>query len=363
MQTPTQPLPASGLDQVIACETRLSQVDGRQGSLLLRGWPLQAAIQNFDLLGLTQLLWQDLVPEKLSSQSLGKARVKAFAALTPFWPWLKSLPPLEALRAGLSLLPGEPNGQELLSASQVLLAGWIRLAQGLNPLPPDPEAEALADFGSMLQGQVPDPAWVKALGAYWISVSDHGLNASTFTARVIASTRSDLRSALLGAIGALKGPLHGGAPGPVLDMLDAIGHPDQALAWIQNELKAGRRLMGFGHRIYQVRDPRADVLQAALQAWQAHHDSPRLKLAQAVEALALEALTQHKPERPLATNVEFYTALLLEALGFERQTFTAVFALGRTIGWVAHYYEQIAEGRLIRPQSRYIGPNPTVHSA
>jgi citrate synthase len=211
----------------------------------------------------------------------------------------------------------------------------------------------------MITGTIPDSSWVQALTCYWISVSDHGLNASTFAARVIASTRSDLRSAVLGALGALKGPLHGGAPGPVLDMLDAIGSSERARPWLEAELAAGQRLMGFGHRIYRVRDPRADVLRQALQAWQnndANHNNTRLALARSVESTALEILAAHKPERKLETNVEFYTALLLESLGFEREVFTPLFALGRLVGWTAHISEQNLYGRLIRPQSRYIGP-------
>lgn len=365
MQTSLQTslsLSSTGLDQVVACETRLSHVDGEKGQLWLRGLPLEEAVQRLDWQNLIGLLWQDLCPVP-SQAELGAARQQAFAALTPFWPHLQALNAFEALRAGLDLLPGEPQASELLSAAQVLLAGWLRLQTGQSLLSPNPEYEAVADFGYMLTGKLPEPSWVRALTAYWVSVSDHGLNASTFTARVIASTRSDLRSAVLGALGALKGPLHGGAPGPVLDMLDAIGSPEQAHPWIEAELAAGKRLMGFGHRIYRVRDPRADVLRQTLQDWQNQHDSPRLALAREVEKQALEMLEAHKPERKLATNVEFYTALLLESLGFERTLFTPLFALGRLVGWVAHAREQELFGRLIRPQSRYIGPVPADNAA
>jgi len=347
----------TGLEQVVACETRLSHVDGDQGQLWLRGLTLEQAVNSLDWQGLIGLLWQDLCPVPTQAQ-LGLARVQAFEQLAPFWPHLQNLGALEALRAGLDLLPGEPLPCDLLSASQVLLAGWLRLKKGQRPLSPQAQNEAVVDFGHMLTGNMPEPSWVQALSTYWISISDHGLNASTFTARVIASTRSDLRSAVLGALGALKGPLHGGAPGPVLDMLDAIGSPDRARTWLAAELAAGQRLMGFGHRIYRVRDPRADVLRQALQIWQNHHDTPRLALARSVESLALEMLAAHKPERKLETNVEFYTALLLESLGFEREVFTSLFALGRLVGWSAHACEQGLYGRLIRPQSRYIGPQP-----
>jgi citrate synthase len=161
-------------------------------------------------------------------------------------------------------------------------------------------------------------------------------------------------------LSALKGPLHGGAPGPVLDCLDSIGTPDRAASWLQDKLARGERLMGFGHRIYRVRDPRADAVKSALQTLvrAGQVDPNRLRLAEAVEAAALHLLAQKKPDRPLQTNVEFYTALLLEALGFPREAFTCLFAVGRVGGWIAHAREQISGGRLIRPRSRYIGPRP-----
>jgi citrate synthase len=205
-----------------------------------------------------------------------------------------------------------------------------------------------------------NPAMAAALDSYLVTVIDHGLNASTFAARVVASTLAGLNSSALAAMGALKGPRHGGALGPVLDMLDAIGSADNAGAWIENELASGRRLMGFGHRVYRVRDPRADVLKAALErlAKSGAVDTTRIALAQQVEAAALAALKRHKPDRVLATNVEFYPALLLEALGFPRDAFTAIFAASRIGGWIAHAKEEAANGRLIRPKSQYVGPLP-----
>lgn len=199
-----------------------------------------------------------------------------------------------------------------------------------------------------------------ALDRYLVSAVDHGLNASTFTARVIASTRAGLTSALVGALCALKGPLHGGAPGPVLDMLDAIGRPGDAEPWLEAALARGERLMGFGHRIYRVRDPRADAIKGTLEmlVQAGRLDSARLRLAEAVERAAIAVLSRHKPGRPLQTNLEFYTALLLEALAFPPSAFTCVFAMGRAAGWVAHAREQLMGGRLIRPQSRYVGPRP-----
>ena len=199
-----------------------------------------------------------------------------------------------------------------------------------------------------------------ALDAYLVTISDHGLNASTFASRVIASTQAGHTSTVLAALSALKGPLHGGAPGPVLDMLDAIATAENAGRWIEEALDRGERLMGFGHRIYRVRDPRADALKGALKPLisTGQVNSGRGALAEAVEAAALAILKARKPNRPLDVNVEFYTALLLETLGFPREAFTGVFAIGRTVGWLAHAREQALNGRLIRPRSVYIGPLP-----
>ena len=183
------------------------------------------------------------------------------------------------------------------------------------------------------------------------------MNASTFTARVVASTGSDLVSAIVAAIGALKGPLHGGAPGPVLDMLDAIGHPAHARAWLEADLAAGRRIMGMGHRIYRVRDPRAAALEHAISVLERTGAvGDRLALARAVERDAERLLTDRHPERSLRANVEFYTAILLEAIGIPRTLFSPTFAASRVVGWCAHVDEQRRVGRLIRPASTYVGP-------
>ena len=208
-------------------------------------------------------------------------------------------------------------------------------------------------------------AHARALDAYWITVSDHGLNASTFTARVVASTGADLMPCIVSALGALKGPLHGGAPGPVLDMLDATEGADPR-PWLEKEVAAGRRIMGMGHRIYRVRDPRAFVFEQALLRLEGEQRFPsgqgqvgaRLAHARRVEQAAEALLSERHPSRPLRANVEFYTALLLEALGIPRELFSAVFAIGRSAGWLAHIEEQRRVGKLIRPAARYVGPSP-----
>jgi citrate synthase len=208
----------------------------------------------------------------------------------------------------------------------------------------------------MLEGQAPSQARTRGLETYLNTVTDHGLNASTFTARVIVSTASDFASAIVGAVGALKGPLHGGAPGPALDMVFEIGEAGKADAYLRKKIEAGERLMGFGHRVYKVRDPRAEVLsQAARVLYEEDGDMKLYELAQAVEKTAVALLEEYKPSRNLQTNVEFYTALLLHGLGLSVPLFTPTFAVGRVGGWLAHCFEQRANGRLIRPQSEYVG--------
>jgi len=211
----------------------------------------------------------------------------------------------------------------------------------------------------MLTGSEPHAELVRGLNVYLTTVSDHGLNASTFTARVITSTESDFVSAVTGAVGALKGPLHGGAPGPALDMVFEIGQAERAEAMLREKIARGERLMGFGHRIYKVRDPRADVLAAAAaRMFERAGDMRLYELARAVETTALRVLEELKPGRRLKTNVEFYTALLLHGLGIETAFFPPTFAIGRVAGWTAHCFEQRALGRLIRPQSVYVGHVP-----
>jgi citrate synthase len=213
----------------------------------------------------------------------------------------------------------------------------------------------------MLAGDDPHPARSAALDAYLATVAEHGMNASTFTARVVTSTGSDAASAVVAALGALKGPLHGGAPGPVLDMLDAIGSPERAPAWLEAELGAGRRIMGMGHRIYRVRDPRAAVLEREVEALRkAGVAAHRLELARAVEHAARELLRARHPDRRLDANVEFYTAVLLDAVGLPSAAFTPVFATARVAGWLAHVAEQRESGRIIRPSCLYVGPEPRV---
>lgn len=358
---------ANGLEDVIAAETVLSDVDGLAGRLVVRGMPLDAIAGRWHYEEVLHLLFggffDDLQSEVEFPAALASARHEVFALLTPIDPTVAALPAYDAMRALIARLPDGSDltsALRLVAAPAVILPALIRLQSGKHPVAPAENLSHAADILKMMSGTAADPARVAALDTYLVTVADHGLNASTFAARVVASTQAGLMSSVLAALGALKGPLHGGAPGPVLDMLDAIGTPDNPAPWIAAELARGERLMGFGHRIYRVRDPRADALSAALDRLRkvGQSDAARMTLAANVETMALAALKHHKPDRPLATNVEFYTALLLEALGFPRETFTSVFAIGRTGGWLAHAREQALTGKLIRPKSHYVGPVP-----
>jgi citrate synthase len=345
---------AIGLDDVVAAETALSDVDGLAGRLIIAGHSLD------DLAG--RASFEDvaamLIDGSVTAAEIGQARVEAYDRLIPDVGTIAKLPLFDATRAAMARLIDD-NSREtalaLLAAPAVLVPALLRAQAGEPPSPPDPELGHAADVLRMLTGKRQPNDVANALDTYLVTVSDHGLNASTFTARVVASTQAGLTSSILGALGALKGPLHGGAPGPVLDMIDAVGTPSQAAPVLTAMLDRGERLPGFGHRVYRVRDPRADALKGALANLQR---TERLELALSVEQTALRLLREHKPDRPLETNVEFFTALLLDALGFPREAFTAVFAMGRVAGWIAHAQEQAKSGRLIRPKSRYIGALP-----
>jgi citrate synthase len=244
----------------------------------------------------------------------------------------------------------------LVARMPVIVAAYRLLSKGEEPVEPEPELGHAANYLYMLTGEEPGAEHVRALETYLNTVSDHGMNASTFAARVIISTRSDIVSAVVGAIGALKGPLHGGAPGPALDVVFEIGTSERAEGVLREKLGRGERLMGFGHRVYRVRDPRADVLAAAAERlYERAGDTDLYGLALDVEKTALRLLAEHKPGRNLQTNVEFYTALLLHGLGLPTELFTPTFAVGRVAGWTAHCFEQQEADRLIRPQSAYVG--------
>lgn len=357
----------NGLEDVVAAETRLSDVDGEAGRLIIRGISLDQLVGRSTYEDTAALLLEGLLERPVRANDLkillGRMRAELFAHVQAMDAALLELPPVDAMRALIARLPdGEDfeTALRLLAAPAVFLPAVLRLRKGDAPVTPNPALSQSADILAMLNASLPSDEQVAALDAYLVTISDHGLNASTFASRVIASTRAGLTSSVLAAISALKGPLHGGAPGPVLDMLDAVASEMDAKAWLGQVLDRGERLMGFGHRVYRVRDPRADALKGALKPLVAtgQVDRERIRLAEAVEQAALAILKERKPDRPLDVNVEFYTALLLDALKFPREAFTGVFTIGRTVGWIAHAREQALEGRLIRPRSVYIGPMP-----
>ncbi|MCB9755928.1 MAG: citrate synthase [Myxococcales bacterium] len=358
----------AGLDGVVVAETRLSEVDGAAGRLTIAGYPVEQLASGARHERIIRALWRDAttLDEDAIAAALRSQRALPDATMTLLG-HARAAAPIDALLAGLASLglarDEHDERDEVALALRVVaqlpavVATHWRLRQGLAPVSPDPALDQAGNFLYMLDGTRPSDARARALETYLNTVVEHGMNASTFTARVITSTRSDLISAVVGALGALKGPLHGGAPGPVLDMIDAIEDPARARDELRARLASGERLMGFGHRVYRVRDPRAEVLaEAARQLAERGEQRALFERARAIELAALEVLREHKPGRVLETNVEFYTALLLHAVGVPRELFTSVFAVGRVVGWLAHCFEQRAHGRLLRPRARYVGP-------
>jgi len=360
MSTPT----ASGLDGVVVANTALSDVDGEHGRLIIRGYSVEDLVERASFEDACALLWDGAWPSASERETvraaLAEARAEAFAMLPSLDAALTIPDAMEALRALVAHIQSSDSTRDrvrLTGAIPVFAAAWARRQARQVPVRPQPLLSQAADCLQMLSGAEPAPSCVRGLDAYWCCVVDHGMNASTFAARVVASTGSDVVSAIVAALGALKGPLHGGAPGPVLDMLDAIGSAPRARGWLEAELLAGRRIMGMGHRLYRVRDPRAAALERAATALEASGVSAdRLPLARAVEREAERLLAERHPDRQLRANVEFYTAVLLDAVGIPRTLFSPMFAASRVVGWCAHVDEQRAVGRLIRPASVYVGP-------
>ena len=361
-----------GLQGVVAARTRLSKVDGRKGELVIAGYALEEIAGRARFEELVFLLWNDRLPNarELETFRAELASLRDLPAITRQVleaAAAQKLPAMDALRMAAGTLSVRTDSETvpegtyrdaLVSVARfaTIVASYGRLLTGEGPIAPHHGLSHAANYLYMLKGTRPSAARTRALETYLNTVIDHGLNASTFTARVIVSTESDLISAIVGAIGALKGPLHGGAPGPALDMVFEIGEAGEAEAFIRAKLERGERLMGFGHRIYKVRDPRADVLsRAAEELFRSDGDVQLYELAREVERVALGLLDEYKPGRSLRTNVEFFTALVLHGLGIPVDLFTPTFAVSRVAGWTAHCLEQLGANRIIRPESEYTG--------
>lgn len=365
MTEPTPDTPAEkpayspGLEGVPAAETSLGRVDGAAGRLLYRGYRIGDLVAHGTYPAVANLLWTD---EWDPTHRLPTAPVPDAVMVV-----LRALPitakPMDALRTAVSAWgasqdlawpPTAEQARALTSFSPSALAAFARIRSGLAPIEPDPALDLVPGFLYQLTGSPPDPATARALDAYFIVGAEHGLNASTFAARVITSTRSDLASAVVGAIGAMKGPLHGGAPSEVVEQLNQVGSVEHAEEWIRGALDRGERLMGFGHRVYRAYDPRAAALRTVAESME--HKPDWLELAIAVEDVALRLLAERHPERALKTNVEYYAASVLQGVGLSPDLFPATFALARHAGWTAHAIEQAGANRLIRPSAIYIGP-------
>ncbi|HTW55023.1 MAG TPA: citrate/2-methylcitrate synthase [Thermoplasmata archaeon] len=361
---------AKGLDGVLVGRSSIALVGGETGELVYRGYDVRALVPGVPYESVVHLLLFGEPPSRDPSPEVSRALVAARAVRPDLLRAADAvptgLPPLDALRTLLSLLgdgtegypPTREQGFRLIAQTPVLLARYVRRTQGLAPVPPRDDLGHAANYLWMLAGREAPPTSVAALEGYLDLLADHGMNASTFALRVAISTESDLVSAAVAALGTLKGPVHGGAPSRVADMLDEIGSADRAEAWIRARLARKAVLYGFGHRAYKTDDPRGLLLHAIARSVAAPE---RLALAEAVERTALALLREAKPNARLFTNVEYYSAVVLEAVGLPRTLFTPTFAVARTAGWTAHALEQAGDNRLIRPDVEYVGP-PTGHA-
>lgn len=357
---------AKGLEGVVVATTSVSHVFGEEGRLVYKGYEIDQLAGKATYEEVSYLLWKGHLPTRdeldTLNQQMRSQRSLPPAALTA----LRALPasggPMDALRTAASAvgaalpIDGTPTYEQAVAFTAcfpTIVAAFHRLRRGYEPIEPDATLGHAANYLYMITGERPPENHVRSLDTYLVLLADHSMNASTFTARVIASTESDLASCVVGAIGALKGPLHGGAPQLVMNMLDAIGTADNVRPWVDRELNSGGKLMGFGHRVYRTTDPRAEILREMAR----HSSTPEFfALAKETEDYAIQELNRRKPDRRLYTNVEFYSAAVLGSVGLPRDLFPPTFAVSRVAGWTAHVLEQLVGNRLIRPQSEYVGP-------
>jgi citrate synthase len=365
----------AGLAGVVVALTSIGDVRGGEGFYHYRQYDAieLSRLRTFE--DVWHLLFRGRLPDQAERDSFRReiaryrvldeelvAFLRGLAATEPFEPLaaLRTATSFVAQRSGfrswLDTPPDElrDNAMQLCAMTPVLVAALHRLRGGQQPVPPDPELGSAASYLYLLSGERPEPRHARALEQYLISTIDHGFNSSTFTARVITSTGADLGAAVVGAIGALSGPLHGGAPSRALDMLDAIGRPELAEDWIRDAVSRGDRVMGFGHRVYKGPDPRSGLLREVAEAL----GGPTAEFAAGVEDTITRVLAELKPGRDLNSNVEFYAGVVMEACGIPRELFTPTFLSSRVVGWCTHILEQVSRNRLIRPSARYDGPAP-----
>jgi citrate synthase len=348
---------SGGLEGVIAAETVLSHTDSVRGMVWVRGHDLPDLVANHGFEGTVALLWDGFAAEGLTraglTEAFGVARLAAFVGLGRWLDRARGRSLFEGVRLGLSELPDAATPDQLVGALTVIVAALLRAGKGMAPIEPDPTLSTSADLLRMWHGVPAGPTMAAALDTYFTVMAESGLSASSFTARIVASTHASLTAAVLASWCAFTGLLHGGAPGPTLDMLDAAETAPDLDAWLEAKLRAGERLMGFGHRVFRGNDPRAEAMRVALAAMGPL--AGRLAFASRLETRVAAVIERVKPGRRLPPNVEIMAALLLDAVGFPREAFTPVFAVGRCAGWIAHALEQRNTGRMIRPTSKYVG--------
>jgi citrate synthase len=381
MSTP-EPTPAPtglvivppGLAKVVVADTEIGDVRGEEGFYHYRQY---SAVDLAEAVGFEDA-WHLLFHGRLPSRSERDALREEAGRLRVLPPALADLLPaicatttdsLQVLRTALSAWGGITGQRPLYDAGEderlasamaavavtpTILAAAHRLQRGLDPVPADPDLDHAADYLRMVTGRLPAERDARAVEQYLVATMDHGFNASTFTARVIASTGADLAACLVGAVGSFAGPRHGGAPSRALEALEAIGTPDRAEPWVREQVARGARIMGFGHAVYRTHDPRSELLKGVARRW----DDPLVDFAIGVEATIERVLAELKPDRPLYANVEYYAGVVMRLAGLEPSMFTPTFCVARVVGWTANILEQARDPKIIRPAARYVGPPP-----
>lgn len=362
-----------GLDNVVIDESRLSLVNGTEGKLIYSGYKIEDLAANALYEEVVFLLWEGRLPNAAELESL-RAEIAAGAVVpAPVLKHLQDYPkdadPMAVLRTAVSMLAMYDADSEDSSAAAnrrkaarmtgqvtTLVAAWPRIRKGLPPIAPKPSLNLAQNFIYMLTGDEPEPNAVNAINAFMVLLTEHGMNASTFVARATTSTKSDMHSAIVSAIGTLKGPLHGGANTEAMRMFMEIGTPDNVVNWFNTYIKSGeKRIMGIGHRVYKALDPRAAVLRDRAEAL-ANASGNQQWFDIAVKLADLARADQYFIERNLYPNVDYYSAIVLYTLHIDVDMFTPLFALSRMAGWTAHVMEQTANNRLMRPDVLYTGP-------